>query len=101
VLLVGTIVCLIFRGNRRLRRFALAALISPFVSSVVFLFGSWILADMSPCAEQAYSCVSPSGHAATRMDVGIWLFSVLTTLLLSTLICVKLQKVLGSNGMPR
>ena len=34
-----------------IRRFALAAFTSPFIASVVFLFGSWILSDMNPCVE--------------------------------------------------
>ena len=34
-----------------LRRFTLAALVSPFASSLVFILGSFILADMNPAAE--------------------------------------------------
>jgi hypothetical protein len=96
-ILLGSLLCLIFGKIRPLRRFALAALVSPFLSSIVFLFGSWILSDMNPCAEYGSSCVPPGGHDATRLDVSLWLLSVALAFLLSALVCLKVQKALESR----
>jgi hypothetical protein len=96
--LFGSLLCLIFAKIRPLKQFALAALVSPFLSSIVFLFGSWVLSDMNPCAEYGSSCVPPGGHEATRLDVSLWLLSVAVTFLLSALACPKIQKALDSRA---
>jgi hypothetical protein len=92
--LLGSLICLIFGKIRALRRFALAALVSPVLSSIVFLFGSWILSDTNPCAEYGSSCIVPGGHHATRLDVSLWLLSAAVTCLLSALLCLKVQTAL-------
>lgn len=95
--LLSSLLCLIFGKIQPLRRFALAALISPFLSSIVLLFGSWILSDMNPCVEFGSSCVPPGGHNPTRLDVGLWLLSVGVTFLLSAFVCLKVQRALESR----
>jgi hypothetical protein len=79
------------------RRFALAAFVSPIVSSVVFLLGSWILSDMNPCVEYGYSCVPKGGHDPTRLDVSLWLLCVAATFLLSGFVCFKVQQRFSSR----
>lgn len=78
----------------RFKRFALAALISPFATSVVFLIGLFIIADMNPAAEYG-AHYTPTGneHDPTAFDYLLWLGSAALTLLLSGLICVKVQRV--------
>ncbi len=58
--------CLIVR---RLRRFLLAALVSPFLSSVVLLLGGFILQDMNPAREYGAAYI-PTGreHDPTSWD---------------------------------
>jgi hypothetical protein len=96
-LLLGALLSWICETIRLFRRFRLAALVSPFLASVVFLFGSWIVSDMNPCAEYDLSCVPPGGHDATGEDVSLWLLSVAATFLLSALICVRVQKAFKSR----
>jgi tetrahydromethanopterin S-methyltransferase subunit D len=91
----GVVLCLICGTIPPLRRFALAAFVSPAVSSVVFLFGSWILADMNPCAEYGSSCIPNGGHDPTRLDVSLWLLSVAVAFVLSTVVCFKIQQRLS------
>jgi hypothetical protein len=95
--LFGSLLCLICERNRKLGRFALAALVAPVFSSVVWLFGSWILSDMNPCAEYGSSCVPPGGHDSTTLDVGLWLLSVAATFLLSVVITLRVQKFFESR----
>ena len=96
--LLGSLLCLLCGSFRPLRRFALAALVSPFLSSIVFLFGSWVLSDMNPCAEFGSSCIPPGGHDATRLDVSLWLLSVAAVFLLSTFACLRIQKAIEARG---
>lgn len=95
-LFFGGVLFCICVGVPVLRRFALAALVSPFVSSVVFLFGSWILSDMNPGAEYGYK---PQGgeHDPTRLDVILWLACVAATFLLSAVGCFKIQYSISSR----
>jgi hypothetical protein len=93
--LFGVVLCLICRAIPPFKRFALAALVSPIVSSVAFLFGSWILADMNPCAEYASSCIPNGGHDPTRLDVSLWLLLVAIAFLLSAAACFKIQQRLS------
>ena|SRR5579862_5237086 len=74
--------------------FALAAFLSPFVSSVVLLFGSWILSDMNPCVEYGSSCVPKGAH---DLELSLLLLSVPLTFALSAVICFKIQKALSSR----
>jgi hypothetical protein len=95
--LLGTIFSLICWQVPPLRRFALAALVSPVVSSVVFLFGSWILSDMNPCVEYGYSCIPKGGHDPTGLDTALWLICVAVAFFLNGAICFKVQKFLPSR----
>jgi hypothetical protein len=63
-------ICLIFPG---LERFAAAALVSPFAASVVFLFGTLIIADMHPGAEYG-SAYTPTGRAHDPTTLETWLY---------------------------
>jgi hypothetical protein len=53
----------------RLRRFTLAALTAPFLTSVALLIGGFILADMNPAREYGAAYV-PNGreHDPTKLD---------------------------------
>ena len=64
----------------RFRRFLLAALASPFITSVVFLFGGFVLGDMNPAREHGASYI-PTGkeHDPTRLDYGFWVLAVVVT----------------------
>jgi hypothetical protein len=48
---VGLVLFLRCLAVPRLRRLSLAALASPFISSIVLLLGGFILADMNPARE--------------------------------------------------
>jgi hypothetical protein len=77
----------------RLRRFALAALLSPFLTSVVLLLGAFILADMNPVHEYGNAYI-PNGreHNPTKIDyVLLWLATV-GAFLLSGYIAFKVQQ---------
>jgi hypothetical protein len=97
---------LVCRGTPRLKRFALAALVAPFASSVVFMVGSFILADMNPAVEYGSSYI-PTGneHDPTKGDVLLWLASVAATFFLSAFVCLKIQglfaSILRRIGWPR
>ncbi len=85
-------VCLLMA---RLRRYALAALISPFASSIVFLIGMFLLADMNPAAEYRSSYIPVAReHNATAGHILLWLLSVVVTFFVSGFIGVKAQRIL-------
>jgi len=77
-----------------MQRFALAALVSPFLSSIVFIVGSFILSDMNPAAEYGSAYV-PNGmeHNPTNGETALWLLSVVLMFLMSAFVCVKLQRI--------
>jgi hypothetical protein len=79
----------------RFRRFALAALVSPFASSLVFLVGMFIIADMNPAVEYGSDYI-PNGHErdATKVDIALWLSSVGVTFMTSAFVCFKAQQFL-------
>jgi hypothetical protein len=62
----------------RLRRFLLAAPASPFLTSIVFLLGAFVLADMHPTREYGAAFI-PNGkeHDPTKLDYGLWLLAVM------------------------
>jgi hypothetical protein len=68
----------------RLRPFALAALTAPFLTSIVLLIGSFILADMNPAREYGAAYI-PNGHEhnPTRLDNFLLLLSVASTFVVS------------------
>ena len=88
------LICLIFP---RLRRFFLAALASPFFTSVVLLLGAFILADMNPAREYGANYI-PTGkeHNPTSLDYGLWLLSIVATFALSSILAYGVQR-LGVN----
>lgn len=82
--------------THRFRRFAFAALVSPFAASLAFILGSFILADMNPAREYGASYVlTGNEHDSTKTDVLLWLLSVPLTFLVSGFICFKLQQLGG------
>ena len=87
----AVIVCL---NVPRLRRFALAALISPFVASLVFLVGLFMLADMNPAIEYGTQ-YTPTGreHDPTMFNNVLWLGSTGMTFVLSGVVCLKAQQI--------
>jgi hypothetical protein len=76
-----------------LRPYALAALVSPFAASIVFMVGAFILADMNPAREYGSEYV-PKGTELdrTKVHVVLWLLSVIATLTVSAVVCVRLQR---------
>lgn len=78
----------------RLRPYAFAALVSPFAASVVFILGAFVLADMNPAQEYGSEYI-PNGteHDPTKLDIAIWLLSVIATLAVSAVVCIRLQQL--------
>jgi hypothetical protein len=92
--LLGVVLLLACLTAPKLRRFALAALVSPFLSSIVFIAGSFVLSDMNPAAEYGSSYVpTRREHDPTKGEVALWIASVVATFLLSAFVCVNLQRV--------
>jgi hypothetical protein len=75
-----------------LRRFTLAALIAIPVTSVVFLLGAFVIADMNPAREYGAAYI-PNGmeHNPTWFHYLIWIISTLATLLSISWLIVRLQ----------
>ena len=84
-------VCLMVR---RLRGFVLAAGVSPFVASMVFLMGGFILQDMNPAVEYG-AAYHPTGkeHVPTGLDYFLWLFAVVAAFGLSFALAYFAQRV--------
>jgi hypothetical protein len=90
---VGVVLFILCLALARLRKFALAALLSPFITSVVLLLGVFILADMNPAREYGHAYI-PNGHDPTRIDsVLLWLATV-GAFLLSGYIAFKAQQII-------
>ncbi len=83
-------ICLVIA---RLRKFALAALLSPFITSVVLLMGVFILADMNPAREYGNAYI-PNGHEhnPTGIDYVLLWLSTVGAFLLSGYIAFKVQQ---------
>jgi hypothetical protein len=92
VSLLAFFVCLLVR---RLRRYALAALVSPFTASIVFLIGMFLVADMNPAVEYGPS-YTPTGreHNPTTGHLVFWLLSVVVAFLVSGFAGMKAQQIL-------
>ncbi len=78
----------------RLRPYSFAALVSPFAASIVFIGGAFVLVDMNPAQEYGSEYI-PNGteHDSTKIDIAIWLLSVIATLAVSVVVCVPLQQL--------
>jgi hypothetical protein len=85
-------ICLVIA---RLRKFALAALLSPFITSVVLLMGVFILADMNPAREYGNGYI-PNGHEhdPTGIDYVLLWLSTIGVFLLSGYIAFKAQQAI-------
>jgi len=69
----------------RLRSYVLPALVAPFATSVVFLLGCFILADMNPAREYGASYISTGKeHDPTRVDYILLFAAFCTTLVVSS-----------------
>jgi hypothetical protein len=94
----GMTICLIFPG---LRRFALAALASPFAASVVFFFGTLIVADMDLAAEHGSGyTLKGYEHGPTTFDYWLYFGSPTLTFLASFPLLVKVQQFAGRLFRP-
>ena len=96
--IVGVLLSLVLGFVRlvvpRLRRFLLAALVSPFLSSVVFLLGAFVLADMNPARDYgAAHILTGREHNPTRLDYGLWLLAVMTTFLIGSALAYRAQRL--------
>jgi len=78
----------------RLRRFLLAALASPFLTSMVFLLGAFVLADMNPAREYGAAYI-PAGqeHDPTKLDYGLWVLAAMATFALSSALAYGVQRL--------
>jgi hypothetical protein len=76
------------------RRFVLAALTAPFVTSIVFLLGAFVLADMNPAREYGALYI-PNGteHNPTWIHYGIWLLAVLAALIITSVVAYTIQRI--------
>ncbi|MBY0507185.1 MAG: hypothetical protein K2X03_24940 [Bryobacteraceae bacterium] len=92
--LLGMCLFLIFVVVPRIRAYAFAALVAPFATSIVFLIGALIFADMNPANEYGPSYV-PNGteRDPTNIEVGLWLLAVILTLAFSVVVGVRLQRM--------
>jgi glycerol-3-phosphate acyltransferase PlsY len=75
------------------RRFVLAALTAPFITSIVFLMGAFVLADMNPAREYGTAYI-PNGteHNPTWIHYWIWLNVVLATFTITFLVAYTIQR---------
>ena len=70
----------------RFRRFTLPALITPFLTSGVFLVGAFILADMNPAREYGAAYVlTGKEHDPSALDYFLWLLATTVTMVLSAI----------------
>ena len=98
ILIVGVLVsvslgfvCLVVP---RLRRFLLAALASPFLTSIVFLLGAFVLADMNPAREYGAAYIQTGKeYDPTKLDYGLWLLAVVATFALSSALAYGAQRL--------
>jgi hypothetical protein len=85
-------VCLVIA---RLRKFALAALLTPFVTSVVLLLGGFILADMNPAREYGKAYIlTGHEHDPTGIDYTLLGLCTVGAFLLSGYIAFKVQQAI-------
>jgi hypothetical protein len=102
---VSFVSCVLCLAVPRLRHLSLAALASPFISSIVLLLGGFILADMNPAREYGAAYI-PTGkeHDPTRLDFLLLFLSVAGTLIMTGYICFATQKfagkILGPSSSP-
>lgn len=93
-LLVSILLGLVCLVIPRLRRFLLAAFASPFLTSVVFLLGGLVLADMNPAREYGAGYI-PNGteHDPNKLDYALWLLAVMATLAVSSVLAHAAQRL--------
>ena len=91
---IGLVALLVCSSNPRLKRFALAACVSPFIASIVFLIGLFIIADMNPAVEYGAQ-YTPTGreHDPTALNYGAWLGSTILTFSVSAIVCFRAQQI--------
>jgi hypothetical protein len=78
-----------------LRRYALAALVSPFMASVAFLIGMFLLADMNPSVEYGPSYIpNRREYNPATGHLVFWLLSVVVIFLVSGFVGIKVQQIL-------
>jgi hypothetical protein len=94
----------------RLRRFLLAALASPFLTSIALLLGAFVLADTNPAPEYGAAYIATGKeHDPNKLDYALWLLAVMATLALSSafsyiaqrLAVHMLQNALGDRPLGR
>ena len=92
--LIGFVALMVCTSDPRFRRFALAAIISPLAASLVFVIGSFLLADMNLAREYGAQ-YTPTGkeHDPTTFDTCLWLGSTVVTFFLSAFVCVWAQRI--------
>jgi hypothetical protein len=78
-----------------LRRFAMAAVAAPFLSSIVLLLGSFVLADMNPAREYGEAYM-PTGreHNPTTLDFALLFLAVAATFVIVAAACVLCQRLI-------
>jgi len=93
VSLVFFLVCV---AVQRLRRFSLAALASPFISSIVLLLGEFVLEDMNPAREYGAAYIATGReHDPTRLDFSLLYLAVGGAFLVTGYVGLTAQKIAG------
>ncbi|MCX6612076.1 MAG: hypothetical protein NTW74_14630 [Acidobacteria bacterium] len=92
--LVAPIVFLVCLVIPRMRPYALAGLVSPFISSIVFLLGLFIIADMNPAIEYG-SEYTPKGteHDPNFFAAALLLIAVAAAFAVSSIVCNTIQSM--------
>ena len=94
--LVSFVLCVLCLAVPRLRHLSLAALASPFISSIVLLLGALILADMNPAREYGAAYI-PTGkeHDPTGLDFLLLFLSVGGAFMVTGYVAFAIQKFAG------
>jgi hypothetical protein len=84
-LMTSVVLGLVCASIPRLRSYVLPALMAPFATSVIFLLGCFVLADMNPAREYGATYVSTGKeHDPTRVDYILLFATVCTTSVVSS-----------------
>ena len=86
---ISFLICLVIP---RMRLYALAGLVSPFIASIVFLLGLFTLADMNPAIEYG-SEYTPNGteHDPNFFAAAVVLIVVAAAFAVSSIVCNTIQ----------
>ena len=97
-LIVGGALGLTCAVRPRLRAYSLAALVTTPATSVTFLLGAFLLADMNPAREYGTAYIPTGGeHDPTRLENLLWSSAVIATLILTAAAAYFGQRRMGQS----